>query len=126
MRAWAALLASLLDGDAAAQDDAYDARVKAAFAAAERFQGPLDGAWTLNAPGAPLYDLQLVDKGGRIEGAWRRLEPPASGLVDAAERTPTTVILRFDAAVLTLKPDLTGTLQRQGPAAPVVLRRIGR
>jgi hypothetical protein len=71
-----------------AQDKAYDQRVRQSYAAAEAFQGKLDGGWkVIGARGAALLDLQLIDKGkGEVEGAWRDLRsgptPAASGLLD--------------------------------------------
>ncbi|HQT53981.1 MAG TPA: hypothetical protein PKX06_10945, partial [Phenylobacterium sp.] len=46
-----------------AVDLSYEARMRSSFNSAQGLQGPLDGAWTLRAGGAELYDLQLVDSG---------------------------------------------------------------
>ena len=71
---------------------AYDARIRQSYAAAESFQGRLDGGWIVSWKQGDLMQLQLVDKGkGQVEGAWRDLrEGPAltaSGLLDP---TPVT------------------------------------
>ena len=69
----------------------YDARVMQSFEAAERFQGPLDGGWTLSAQeGGPLFEVRFVDHHGKLEAAWRDLRRPAalnaSGVVDEVAR----------------------------------------
>ena len=66
---------------------AYDARIRQSYAAAESFQGRLDGGWIASARGRDVLQLQLVDKGkGQVEGAWRDLLAGAglnaSGLLD--------------------------------------------
>src|SRR4249919_1135326 len=55
------------------RDMAYEQRVRSSFAAAEGFQGPLDGGWTLSAGTDDLFALQIVDKPDRLEGVWRDL-----------------------------------------------------
>lgn len=71
-------------------DSAYDRRLRQSFAAAERFQGGLDGGWrAIGAHGQALLALQLVDDSrGHVDGAWRDLlagpTPAASGLLDRA------------------------------------------
>jgi hypothetical protein len=111
--------------DQAPADQAYDARLRQSFAAAERFQGPLGGGWTVLVAGAPRYELQLADHDGRVQGAWRRLGARASGVIDSVERTASGVALRFDGAVLTLGPDRRAELRRAGVARKADLRRIG-
>ena len=80
---------------------AYEARIRASFASAESFQGPLDGGWTLGAGRDDLYALQLVDKPDRLEGVWRDLRRKgslnASGLVDDIQRQGVELTLRFAA-----------------------------
>ncbi|MFC3071391.1 hypothetical protein [Phenylobacterium soli] len=78
----------------------YDARVRQSFAAAESFQGALDGGWTLAAGGeGPLFAIRFADHDGEVEAAWRDLRRPgalgASGFVDAVERDGPRLILRF-------------------------------
>lgn len=79
--------------------DGYDARVRAAFRAAEAFQGPLDGGWTLSTRDGLAFGLQLVDHDGKLEGTWRDLRRPgalgAGGFVEVLERSASKVRLRF-------------------------------
>jgi hypothetical protein len=112
---------------------AYDARVRASFAAAERYQGPLDGGWTLTGDdGADLYVFKLVDKGrGSVEGAWRDLAKAGpsdgSGFVDEAQRSGGQLTLRFAGATATLRQAgegrWTGQLDKDGAQRAVTLRR---
>ena len=122
-------------------DNSVDDRVRSSAAEAEAMQGPLDGAWTLvSAAGAPIYDLQLVDKpGGQgpVEGVWRDLRRPSTpgdiGLIDQIARTPMAITITFNATprqsmvFITLRPDPGGGWSgelREGPVAtPVRLRR---
>jgi hypothetical protein len=88
------------DAAPALRDMAYDSRIRASFAAAEGFQGPLDGGWTLAADdGQGLYALQLVDRRDRLEGVWRDLRRKgaidASGLVDDIQRQGADLTLKF-------------------------------
>lgn len=111
---------------------AYDARLLSSAAAAERFQGALDGGWVLSAAGqGDLYAFQLVDRRQGLEGAWRDLrrpgQPAASGFLEL-QRTPQALVLRFTPApeapaTVTLRPDLSGELDQGGRRTPVVLRR---
>ncbi|MEW5683685.1 MAG: hypothetical protein AB1942_02075 [Pseudomonadota bacterium] len=95
------------DGPATAADQAYDARLRMSATAARGFQGPLEGGWTLAAGGRDVFVLQLIDRTGFVEGAWRDLRRPgaldASGLIDAADRTTGDLTLRFSNAVLVLR-----------------------
>ena len=118
-------------------DLAYDSRLLSSAAAAEQFQGALDGGWTLSADAAvggqgDLYAFQLVDKRDHIEGAWRDLrrpgDPAASGFVDQLQRTPEGLVIRFTPApgrptTVVLRADLRGELTGDGRAVPVTLRR---
>jgi hypothetical protein len=79
---------------------AYDQRVVESFQAAERFQGPLDGGWTLSAKeGGPLFEVRFVDHQGKLEAAWRDLRRPAalnaSGVVDQVARDGGRLTFRF-------------------------------
>ena len=131
------------DGAPALRDLAYESRIRASFAAAEGFQGPLDGGWTLTgADGQGLYALQLVDKTDRLEGVWRDLRRKgalnASGLVDDIQRQGGDLVLRFSAepgkpvTVATLhavdsrggaEGAWSGDLSESGQSRKVTLRR---
>ena len=120
------------DAAPALRDMSYDSRIRASFAAAEGFQGPLDGGWTLAADdGRGLYALQLVDKRDRLEGVWRDLRRKgaidASGLVDDIQRQGSDLVVRFAAATATLHgaPDggWSGDLAEGGKRWKVTLRR---
>jgi hypothetical protein len=99
-------------------DQAYELRIKSSIAAAQGLQGPLDGGWTVAGPdGAPLYALQIVDRGtgdGVLEGAWRDLRKPgavgSTGLIDSLNRTDGEVIAAFS--------------PHEGPGARLALRPI--
>ncbi|RAK59283.1 hypothetical protein DJ021_05435 [Phenylobacterium hankyongense] len=96
------------------KDMAYDSRIRSSFASAQAFQGPLDGGWTLAADGeGDLYNLQLSNRGERLEGAWRDLRRKgaldASGLVDDIQRSGSQLTLRFSPAPG--KPVAVATLQ---------------
>lgn len=50
-----------------------------------------------------LYVLELADRKGGVEGAWRDpRRPGVSGFVDTVERTDGQIVMRFAAAVVTL------------------------
>jgi hypothetical protein len=100
-RAPAALLALALAAAPAAgraqgysSDSLIDARIRGSADAAESYQGPLDGSWTLvDGSGKPIYAFELVDHvGGRepLEGVFRDLRrPPVPGdihVVDSLDR----------------------------------------
>lgn len=121
------------DAPLGARDLAYESRVRASFASAQGFQGPLDGSWTLSGDGGDLYSFKLVDKGlGVVEGAWldlrRKGAPSASGFIDQVERVGGEITLRFAGGVVA---DLsgsadgrwTGQLQERGQRRAVTLRR---
>lgn len=119
------------------RDMAYDNRLRASFAAAESFQGPMDGGWTVSAPGkGDLYSLQLVDRRERIEGAWRDLHRKGAGsvgLIDQVARTGEGVTLTFTpegqppvtVALQGAGRTLSGELDTAGGRTPVTLRRTG-
>jgi hypothetical protein len=85
-----------------APTEAYDARVASSFRAAESFQGPLDGGWTLSASGeGALFSVRFVDHAGKLEAAWRDLRRKGaldgSGVVDGVTRDGGRLTLRFSA-----------------------------
>jgi len=112
---------------------AYDARLRESAAAAEDFQGPLDGGWTLASESdGDLYAFELVDKQNHVEGAWRDLkrkgDPDASGVLDVVRRDAAGLAIRFrptgeQPVNVTLTPDLRGNLEQGGKRTPVTLRR---
>jgi hypothetical protein len=118
---------------------AYDARIRSSFAAAQEYQGPLDGGWTLSAAGQDLYSLQLVDRRDRLEGVWRDVRRKGalngSGLVDDIQRQGSEVTLRFavrpgaPVSVATLHPSgdgrWAGDFSEGGDRRQVILRRTG-
>ncbi|WP_309605881.1 hypothetical protein [Phenylobacterium sp.] len=133
------------DADPTTRDAAYDTRLRASFASAQGFQGPLDGGWTLMTPGGngggggDLYALQLVDRADRLEGVWRDLRRKGSlngsGLIDNLQRQGRELSLGFTpepgatGVVATLHAGddgrWTGELAEGGSRRPVVLRRTG-
>ncbi len=142
MRAALAIAALLAPGAALAQiiDDGVGERVHASALAAESYQGPLDGAWTLvSASGNALYAFQLVDKPGGdspLEGVWRDLRrPPTPGDINAIDsliRGSGGLTVSFVAApgqtvTIELKPDAfgawSGDLRQAGAVLPVKMRR---
>lgn len=111
---------------------AYDDRLRASRDAAQTFQGALEGGWTLSGAAGDLYVLQMVDRDGTLEGAWRDPRRPgalnASGFIDQAERTGDGFRVRFgqDAVTATLHVvdgRWSGDLAEQGQTRPVSLRR---
>lgn len=140
-------LAALLAAPATAlaqdeSDNVIDDRIRSSAQAAESYQGPLDGAWTLVAAngGRALYAFQLVDKpGGQspLEGVWRDLRRPAMpgdvGFIDSLTRGPQSLAIAFvakpgDPAVsVALKSDAagfwSGDLHEGAVVTPVRLKR---
>ena len=122
-------------------DNPIDARVGSSFNAAESFQGPLDGSWTLvSATGQPIYAFQLVDKPGGhdpLEGVWRDLRHPATpgdiGFIDSLVRATATLSITVNATpgapavtiILHAGPygSWSGTMRENGAEAAVKLRR---
>lgn len=111
-------------------DLAYDSRIKASMAAAQSFQGPLDGGWTLSGPGGDLYAFELADKDGAIEGSWRDLRHPggisASGFVERVEAGDGELTVRFGGRVAVLRAEegrWRGRLTEDGRTEAVSLRR---
>jgi hypothetical protein len=119
------------DAPPSAADLAYDNRIRASMAAAQGFSGPLEGGWTMVAGARELFVLQLIDRRGAVEGAWRDLRRQGvagsgSGFVDEALSTSDGVTLRFagDVAVLRLAAGRwSGELTEAGRTEPVSLRR---
>lgn len=90
------------DAPPALRDMSYDSRIRASFAAAEGFQGPLDGGWTLSWRDTDHYSLQIVDRRDRLEAVWRDLTRKgaldASGMVEDIQRNGGDLTLRFTEA----------------------------
>lgn len=113
-------------------DQVYDSRIRASAAAAEQFQGALDGGWTLAASGQDLYAFELVDKHDALEGAWRDLrsvsEPAASGVIELIQRAPPGLLIRFTPTgeppvSVALRSNLRGELEQGGKRVAVRLRK---
>ena len=126
------------DRPPAPRDQAYDARIRGSFAAAESYQGPLDGGWTLADERGERLRFQIVERRDRLEAAWRDLRAKdaltTSGLVDQIQRQGAGVTLSFldgrgQAVRLTLRPDSddrwSGDLYLGDQKLPVTLRRTG-
>jgi hypothetical protein len=121
------------------RDMAYDSRIRASFASAQSFQGPLDGGWMLSAGSQNLYALQLVDRRDRLEGVWRDIRRKgalnSSGMVGSLRREGAQLTLSFtptpggSTTVAVLHDggngQWTGELAEGGGRRPVVLRRTG-
>lgn len=116
-----------------AEQQAYDARLRQSAEAAEQFQGPMDGGWTLAGEDAgDIYGFELVDKVNRLDGAWRDLkrpgDPDGSGVLDVARHDAAGVVFSFRPkgqrpVNVTLAPDLRGNMEQGGKRTPVTLRR---
>jgi len=125
------------DGPPDGRDLAYDTRIRSSFAAAESYQGPLDGGWTLAEDrGGDRFKFQIVERRDRLEAAWRDLRAKdaltTSGLVDAIQRSGSGLTLSFldgrgGAIRLTLAPTgddhWRGELLQGDQKLPVTLRR---
>lgn len=123
------------DGPPTIRDLAYESRLRASFASAQGFQGPMDGGWVLvDGAGRELYRLQLADRGrGVVEGAWRDPrrpgQPDASGFIDQIERTGAATVLRFEGVTATFQgagPALSGQIEQGGRREGATLRRISQ
>lgn len=92
------------DGPPTPADQAYDSRLRSSAAAVRGYQGPMEGGWTLMAAGRPLYVLQLVDRGGYVDGAWRDLRRPGategSGYIDDVQRSGGAMTIRLAAGIV--------------------------
>lgn len=118
------------DGPPTAEDEAYNSRLRSSAAAARSFQGPLDGSWSLSAGGRELYVLQLADRDGVIEGAWRDPRRPGalegSGYLDVADRRDGSLVLSFTGSFAVLRlvdGRWTGDLTESGRTEKVTLIR---
>ncbi len=117
----ALLFAMLLS--AAPADDAYDARVRSAMASAQALRGPLEGGWVLSAGGKDLYALELMDRNGTVDGAWRDLSRVAalnaSGFIAPTERIEGRLSLTINAhrVGLMLTPNGTWIVEISGENA---------
>jgi len=130
-------------------EDAREAAVKSAYAAAQARRGALDGRWRLSAAdGRVLYIFQLSDPGPIpdprsstpsvpvIEGAWR--DPGhasgdgGSGFLSSVQRDGLGLTLHFEdhdhSRVVSLRQrgadDWTGTIQGEAAARAVVMTRF--
>lgn len=112
-------------------DLAYDSRLKSSAASVRSFQGPMDGGWTLSAGGQALFALQLTDRNGAVEGAWRDLRRAgaldASGFFDLVERSGAGLTFHFsETATAVLRQSgagWSGQFTEGGRNAPVTLTR---
>jgi hypothetical protein len=119
------------DGPPTAADQAYDSRLRSSAAAVRGFQGPMEGAWTLSAGGRAVYALQLVDRGGYVDGAWRDLRRTGaldgSGFIDEVQRAGGDVTIRFAAGIMAVlrarDGQWTGRLTEGGRTETVTLVR---
>lgn len=107
-------------------------RIAAAREAEQALQGPLDGAWTLSdTRRRRLFDLQIIDNGETLGGAWRDPARRLGPLTDI-RRSGATLHFTFDQTPgHTLQIDLAKSRQgqwrgrlRSGPTGtPVILYR---
>lgn len=127
-------------------EDARQAAVQAAYAAAQARRGGLDGRWRLTgADGQPLYIFQFTDPGPSpdprssspsvpvIEGAWRDPSRPGaagSGFLDSVQRDGEDLVVRFHdqdrAQVVTLHPrggGWSGGIEGEAASRPVAMSR---
>lgn len=123
------LLAALLAGpDPAA---AFDARIGASAAAAERLQGPLDGAWVVrDRRGRALLRLQIDDPpqdSRPPSGAWQAADGSAMGPIEAIEATHGVLHIRIAPddrlVLLRRRGSWRGRMIEAGRASPVTLER---
>lgn len=121
------------DGPPSAADQAYDARLRSSAAMVRSFQGPMEGGWTLSAGGRDVYALQLIDRGGWVDGAWRDLRRPgardASGFIEGVRPSGGGVTFQLAAgAVAVLRASQgrwTGQLTEGGRTEAATLVRRG-
>lgn len=119
------------DGPPTTADLAYDNRIRASMASAQGFQGPMEGRWSLLAGERELYVLQLIDRNGAVEGAWRDPRRAgalnASGFVDQAEHAGDDLTLRFASGAVAVLHAAdgrwSGELSEGGATQSVSLRR---
>ena len=122
------------DGPPTPADQAYDERLRASATAVRGFQGPMEGGWALVAGGRDLYALQLVDRGGWVDGAWRDVRRPGalegSGFIEGVQRTGGgDLTFRFAADIVAVLHGAggrwTGQITEGGRTEPVTLVRRG-
>jgi hypothetical protein len=120
------------DGPGTPTDAAYDARLRASASAVRAAYGPLEGGWTLTAGGQAAWSLQLIDRDGYVEGAWRDLRRPGalegSGFIQDAPRSGGGVTLRFGDVVAVLQAGAagwSGQVTQAGRSEPATLVRRG-
>jgi hypothetical protein len=121
------------DGPPTPADQAYDARLRSSAAMVRSFQGPMEGGWTLSAGGRDVYALQLIDRGGWVDGAWRDLRRPgardASGFIEGVRPSGGSVTFHLAAgAIAVLRASQgrwTGQLTEGGRTEAVTLVRRG-
>lgn len=113
-----------------ATNKAYAGRLRASGAAARSFRGPLEGGWSLMSGGRELYVLELADRNGVVEGAWRDPRrvgvPDGSGYIDAIERSADMLTVHIGPVTATLRNARgawAGELAQAGRTQPVILRR---
>jgi hypothetical protein len=119
------------DGPPTATDQAYDSRLRSSAAAVRGFQGPMEGAWTLSAGGRAVYALQLVDRGGYVDGAWRDLRRmgalDGSGFIEGDRAGGGDVTIRFAEGIVAVLRAAdgrwTGQLTEGGRTEAVTLAR---
>ena len=110
---------------------AYDDRLRSAMASANAFQGPMEGSWALSSGTRELFLLQLADRNGVVEGAWRDPSRPGalegSGFIEQVERTAGGLTFQISKQSIVLKVDaegrLAGELTKAGGTEAVTLRR---
>ena len=97
------------------EDQAYDTRLRSAMAAAQALRGPLEGGWIVSANGQDLYALEMIDRNGVVEGAWRDLRRAgaldASGFIASSERADGRLTLQLGARGVILQLDRDGGLR---------------
>ena len=106
-------------------------RIQAARESEQALQGPLDGAWTLrDARRRRLFDLQLVDGGETLGGAWRDPEQQLGALANIRRTAATLHFTLAEAPDHPLRIDLTKSPQgewrgwlRSGPTTTAVILR---
>lgn len=119
------------DGPPTPADQAYDARLRSSAAAVRSFQGPMEGGWTLSIGGRETYALQLIDRDGWVDGAWRDLRRPGalegSGFIEEVRRAGGDLTFRFaEGIVAVLRPSQgrwTGQLTEGGRSEPATMVR---
>jgi len=119
------------DGPSSPADQAYDSRLRSSAASVRGFQGPMEGGWTLSMGGRALYVLQLIDRDGYVEGAWRDVRRAGaldgSGFIDQVERAGGQITFHFSAGAVAIlhaaEGRWAGQLTEAGRTDPVSLTR---